>query len=134
MDYLDLLDKAQKEMPEEISGQDRFKCSNIKGHIEGNKTILVNLKQISKELDREEQGILKYLLRELATPGKINGERVILGTKVSAKLINTKLKKYISEYVICSECSKPDTKLEKEKEITYIKCLACGSKKPIRTI
>ena len=73
-------------------------------------------------------------MRELATPGKIAGERVIFGTKVAASAINKKIKKYVSEFVYCSECGKPDTKLVEEKEINYLRCLACGSKKPVKTV
>ena len=116
-DYEQMLKKAQEELPENISKGERFVIEKVKGHLEGKKTILV-----------------KYLLRELATPGKIIRDRTILGTKVSAGKINKKIKKYASEFVFCSECSKPDTELTEEKEITYLKCLACGTKKPVKSL
>ena len=119
-------------MPERSSSSERFVLENIRGHLEGNKTILVNLKKIAKDINRNENELLKYLLRELASPGKWDGERAILGTKVAASLINKKIKKYVSEYVYCSECSKPDTQLMREKDFTYLRCLACGSKKPVK--
>lgn len=133
MDYEKLLEKAEKELPEISTSYDRFKLEKIKGHLEGNKTILSNLKQIAKQLNRELNHLLKYLLRELATPGKIVGSRVILGSKVPASSINKKIKKYLSEFVICSECGKPDTKLVEIEGISYLKCLACGSKKPVKS-
>ncbi len=133
-DYEQLLKKAQEELPEKIQGSERFTIDKILGHLEGNKTILVNLKQIAKNLGRDENHLLKYLLRELATPGKFEKDRVILGTKVSASAINKKIKKYASEYVFCSECSKPETKLVEEKGITYLRCQACGAKKPVKSI
>lgn len=133
-EYETLLDKAVEELPETIAGTDRFNIEKVKGHIEGNKTVIINFKKIAKDIGRDETHLLKYLLRELATPGKIAGERVIFGTKVSATAINKKIKKYVSEFVLCSECGKPDTKLIEEKEINYLRCLACGSKKPVKTI
>jgi len=133
-EYETLLNKAVEELPETIAGSDRFTIEKVKGHIEGNKTVIINLKKIAKDIGREETHLLKYLLRELATPGKIAGERVIFGTKVSATAINKKIKKYVSEFVLCSECGKPDTKLIEEKEINYLRCLACGSKKPVKTV
>ncbi|MBT4935396.1 translation initiation factor IF-2 subunit beta [Candidatus Woesearchaeota archaeon] len=132
--YEDLLTKAVEELPEQVKGGERFTVDKIKGHIEGNKTVLVNLKKIAKDLERDETHLLKYLLRELATPGKIIRGRVILGTKVSAGMINKKIKKYVSEFVFCAECSKPDTSLTEEKGITYLKCQACGAKKPVKNI
>ena len=85
----ELLKKAEKELPELSAGNDRFVLEKIKGHLEGNKTVLVNLKKIAKDIGREENHLLKYLLRELAAPGKIFGGRVILGTKISAAIINS---------------------------------------------
>ncbi len=132
--YEELLKKAEGELPEMGESGERFAFDKIVGHIEGNKTVLVNLKKIAKDLSREESHLLKYLLRELATPGKFVGDRVILGTKVSASSINKKIKKYASEFVYCSECSKPDTQLIVEKGITHLKCLACGTKKPVKSV
>ncbi|MBI4981424.1 hypothetical protein HZC30_07790 [Candidatus Woesearchaeota archaeon] len=77
---------------------------------------------------------MKYLLRELATPGKFVGERTIFGTKVPASSINKKIRQYASELVYCSECGKPETKLVEEKEVIYLRCLACGAKKPVKRV
>jgi len=133
-DYEQLLKKAEEELPERISSGERFTLDNVRGHLEGNKTVLVNLKKIAKDLSRDPNHLLKYLLRELATPGKYVRDRVILGTKVSAKAINKKIKKYVSEFVYCSECGKPDTQLSEDKGITHLKCQACGTKKPVKSI
>ena len=133
-DYEQLLQKAEQELPEVGSNTERFVLEKVMGHIEGNKTVIINLKKIAKGFNRDEQHLLKYLLRELATPGKFVGERLILGTKVSASKINKKIKQYASEFVYCMECGKPDTQLVAEKGITYLKCLACGIKKPVKNI
>jgi translation initiation factor 2 subunit 2 len=133
--YEDLLKKAEEELPENVSGGERFVIEKVKGHLEGNKTVLINLVKIAKDLGRNIEHLLKYLLRELATPGKIIRGRIVLGTKVSAAKINKKIKKYASEFVFCSECNKPDTELVEEKGgILYLKCLACGSKKPAKIL
>ena len=129
-----MLQKAEQELPEKIIASDRFVIEKVVGHIEGNKTVISNLKKIAKDISREPDHLLKYLLRELATPGKFEGERTIFGTKVSATALNKKIKKYVSEYVYCSECGKQDTKLIEEKGIIYLRCLACGSKKPVKNI
>tara|TARA_Y100000031_G_C8016862_1_gene290643 strand:- start:60 stop:470 length:411 start_codon:yes stop_codon:yes gene_type:complete len=132
--YEALLKKAEEELPEKISKGERFIIENVRGHLEGNKTVLVNIRKIAKDIGRDENHLLKYLLRELAAPGKIVRDRVILGSKVSAKAINKKIKKYVSEFVYCSECGKPDTQLLEEKGITKLKCLACGVKKPVKNL
>ncbi len=132
--YEELLKKAQTELPEHSASSERFVIDKVMGHIEGNKTVIVNLKKIAKDLSRDEHHLLKYLLKELAAPGKFMEDRVIFGTKVAASAINKKVRKYASEFVYCSECSKPDTKLIEEKGITYLRCLACGVKKPVKNL
>lgn len=132
--YEQMLQKAEEELPENVSGKERFTIEKVRGHIEGNKTVIINLKKIAKDIGRDENHLLKYLLRELATPGKFERERIIFGTKVAASAINKKIKKYVSEFVLCAECHKPDTRLTEEKEIVYLKCLACGAKKPVKRI
>ena len=135
MDYEQLLKKAEEELPDQAVGSDRFVLEKVKGHLEGNKTVIINLKKIAKDLSRDPNHLLKYLLRELATPGKYVRDRTIFGTKVSASAINKKIKKYVSEFVQCSECGKPDTQLNEEKGgIIYLKCQACGVKKPVKKI
>lgn len=133
-DYEKLLEKAEKELPEKMVSYERFKVEKIRGHIEGNKTILVNLGQIARQLNRKMEHLLKYLLRELAAPGKMAGGRVVLGTKVPASLINKKIRKYISEFVVCAECGKSDTNLEEVEGVNYLKCLVCGSRKPVKRV
>ncbi len=132
--YEELLKKAQTELPEHSTSSERFVIDKVVGHIEGNKTVIINLKKIAKDLSRDDSHLLKYLLKELATPGKFVEDRVIFGTKVAASAINKKIKKYASEFVYCSECNKPDTKLVEDKGITYLRCLACGVKKPVKNL
>ena len=45
-----------------------------------------------------------------------------------ASRINEKIAQYANEFVFCPECGKPDSKLEKEGQLLYIKCSACGAR------
>jgi len=133
MDYEKLLKKARKEIPESVLKTERFEIPKVKGHIEGNKTIISNFEQIADILGRPLEHLLKYVLRELATPGDMRKGTLIIGTKVSASRINEKIEKYAEEFVICPECKKPDTKLMKEGKVTFMKCLACGAHHPVKS-
>ena len=75
--------------------------------------------------------MLKYVLKELATPGELQKNMLLIGRKVSAKLINEKIENYAKTFVICKECGKPDTKFEKDEGISFLKCMACGAKHPL---
>jgi translation initiation factor 2 subunit 2 len=70
----------------------------------------------------------------LATPGHIDGNRLILQRKVSKNLIEKKIEDYANEFVYCKECKRPDTHFEKSKRIIFLKCEACGAKQALRRI
>lgn len=132
-DYKDLLKKGIKELPESVkSTGERFEIPKVKGHLEGNKTIIINFFQIADTLNREYSHMLKFLQRELAAPAKIEGQRLILGRKIPASLVNDKIRSYANIFVICPSCNKPDTKLVKEGKVLFLKCMACGAKQPIK--
>lgn len=134
MDYEQLLEKARKELPEDILKTKRFDIPKVKGHIQGNRTIISNFLQIASTLGREPEQILKYILKELATPGEIKKSgSVIIGTKISASRINEKIQQYVKEFVLCPECNKPDTELTKDDRLIFIKCQACGAKHIVKS-
>lgn len=129
--YENLLEQAyQKVKP--IKQSERFEIPKIEGHVEGTKTILTNLHQIASHIRRDINHLLKYLLRELASSGKIEGNRVILQRKIPSVKINDKIQSYVQEFVICRECKKPDTELIKEERFMFVHCLACGAKHSVR--
>ncbi len=131
--YEQLLEKAKASLPEIKENIERFEIPKATGHIQGNKTIISNFGNIVKIFNRHQEHLLKYLLKELATPGNIDGPRLILGRKISSSLINSKIEQYAREFVLCPVCKKPDTLLAKEERITMMKCTACGAKNPVRT-
>jgi translation initiation factor 2 subunit 2 len=133
-DYKKLLKKTIKELPESAMERSRFEIPKVKGHIQGNNTIITNFKQIAKYLSRDENHFLKFILKELAAPGKFVRDNLIIGTKMSSSLINEKIHKYAEVFVLCPVCGKPDTVIEIEKGISTLKCTACGAKHPVRKI
>ncbi|MFA5855766.1 MAG: translation initiation factor IF-2 subunit beta [Candidatus Pacearchaeota archaeon] len=112
---------------------ERFEIPKIEGHLEGTKTILSNIPQISSYLRRDPDHFLRFLLKNLATSGTFRNSIAILQTKISSQKINEKIEDYVKEFVVCKECKKPDTELVKEKGFTIMHCLACGAKHPVRT-
>ncbi|MFT4313121.1 MAG: translation initiation factor IF-2 subunit beta [Candidatus Woesearchaeota archaeon] len=132
MDYDTLLDNAFENMPESAKHRDRFVIPKVSGHVEGSKTVIKNISEIAKKLERDEQHLMKFLLRELATPGTFQGSRFVFGSKLSPVLINEKVQKYADNFVFCPACGKPDTYLVKEKEGSFMICKACGAKSSVR--
>lgn len=131
-DYEKLLDEAYKKIKPIKSEGERFEVPKAEGMIEGNRTIITNFLQISNYLRRKPEHLVKYLQRELASPGTLEGDRLILVKKVPSSRINEKIKEYTEEFVICRECKKPDTELIKQGEFMFLHCLACGAKHSVR--
>lgn len=133
MDYEALLQKARSELPEDVDKSERFEIPKVKGHIQGNKTILSNVSQIATTLRRPQPLLVKYIEKQLATKGIIEGNFVIFNSKISAAKINMRIQQFADQFVICKECGKPDTKLSKDTGVYFLSCQACGAKYSLNT-
>lgn len=130
--YEELLEEAYRKTKQIDNSGERFEIPKIEGHIEGKKTILTNFFQIALQIRRKPEHFQKFLLKELATSGQREGERLVLNNKIPSAKINQKIEEYVQEFVLCKECKKPDTELIKEDRLNFIHCLACGAKKSVR--
>ena len=132
-DYEKLLGEAfEKVKPCEFC--DRFEVKKAVGMHEGTKTIVTNFFQIAICLRRKPEHLAKFLLGELASSGSIEGERLVLTRKLTSAQINEKIEKYANLFVKCANCGKPDTEIVKEGTQSFLKCMACGTKKAIHDI
>ena len=128
-----MLNDAYTKIKKTEGNGERFEIPKIEGRFEGKKTILTNFAQIVSHLRRTPEHFQKFLLKELATPGQRDGDRLVLNNKVPSAKINQKVEEYVNEFVLCKECKKPDTQLLREDRVTFIHCLACGAKHPVRS-
>lgn len=132
INYNDLLDRAIFKLPNEKVLNERFTVPDIKLYSEGKTTIIDNFLLISDVLRRDKDHLMKYLTRELGTAGKIEGQKALFQGHFTKEQISINIKSYINEYVICSECNRPDTTLEKIDRILILKCAACGAHRPVK--
>lgn len=130
--YNDLLKRARTELPESMTAHSRFNIPTVEVLYEGNTTVLRNFTEVADKLNREPSQILAYLLKELGTAGNLDGKRVIFKGRLLAKKIDERVKDYARVFVICSECEKPDTHLEKEGRTMVLRCHACGAHRPVK--
>lgn len=130
--YEKLLEQAYKEVKVVGKGNERFEIPKVEGNITGNNTYITNFYQIADYLRRDLNHLAKFLEKELAVYGKIEGSRLMLKTKLSSEKVNDKIQRYAKEFVICPVCGKPDTELVSEKGIKFKHCLACGAKSPVK--
>ena len=130
--YEALLDHAYENITETSGDEGRFTVPPAKVFIEGKTTVLDNFAEIVSILRRDQEHLMKFLLGELGTSGKIDGNRAIFNGKFESELIRNIVIKYTEDSVICSECGRPDTHLVKDGRITLLRCDACGSHRPVR--
>lgn len=125
--YKDLLKRVQSETVKTQIDGERFKVPKADVFYEGNTTVLKNYDKIIDTINREGDHLLKFLLGNVGTAGDIVGGRVVFQGKIPTKTIQDKITEYIDQYVICSECKRPDTHLVKKDRTIIIRCDACGA-------
>lgn len=131
-DYQTLLKRARDKLPKAISDHARFQVPELDVLIEGKTTVVRNFAEIASAINRDPADILAYLLRELGTAGTSEGKRVIFKGRVSTEQIKDRLDSYVLTYVLCSECTRPDTKLVKDGRTLILECDACGAHRPVK--
>ncbi len=130
--YEQLLKQAYSNITERTESSERFVVPEVKAYVEGKTTILENFIEITGKVRRDPDHMMKFLLGELGTSGKLDGNRAIFNGKFEIALIKAIIKSYVDDYVICSECGKPDTRLVKDDRVMILRCDACGSHRPVR--
>lgn len=101
----------------------------------GNRTILRNFRQIAEVMRRDPQGLAVFMGKELATSANLDQDlRLILLGRKDRESIERVIQRYFKDYVICPVCGSPDTKLVKERKVTFLVCEACGAKSPVREV
>jgi translation initiation factor 2 subunit 2 len=130
--YDDLLKRACQQMPEVSAKKERLELPRIMIQTVGMRTIIANFKDIADALDRDPQHVLKFLTREMATAATFHDSRAIFQGKFRSDSFERLLQRYLEGYVTCPVCKRPDTRLAKEKRLSFIVCNACGAKSSVK--
>ncbi|KON29278.1 hypothetical protein AC477_06110 [miscellaneous Crenarchaeota group-1 archaeon SG8-32-1] len=111
MNYKELLDRARSQLPLDVHEHKRFEVPTPRSHVVGMRTILSNFREISEALNRDPRHILKFFSGEMATAATMQRNRAI-----------------------CPVCTRPDTKIVKDKRFLFLVCEACGARSSISTL
>ena len=133
MNYETLLERAYTRLPK-VEKHKRFEVPTPIISLSGKFTIIQNFVQIANVIRRDPKHMARYFFKELAIPGKLEGNKLILQRAFRKEEIEKTLKSYCDEFLYCKECKKPDTKLTKRNKIMFIKCEACGAERSVRKI
>lgn len=132
MDYEELLKRARSKLPPTVLEHKRFEIPKPRSYVIGMRTIIHNFKEISDTLNRDPQHVLKFLSKEMATAGTIDGARAIFKGKFGRNTIERLINRYTEAFVTCPVCKRPDTKIVKERRLYFLVCEACGARSSIR--
>lgn len=133
-DYDTLLKRARAQIPDVTSKRERLELPKLSYARIGMRTVIFNFKEIADALDRDPQHLLKYLTGEMATAATVQGSRVIFQGKFSEDTFHRLIQRYMETFVVCPVCKRPDTKIVKEKRLSFIICQACGAKSSIKQL
>jgi len=131
-EYESFLDRALSQIPDIKVMDSRFVIPEPRLFYEGRTSVLENFETIVDYINRDRNHLMTYLLRELGTAGKIEGLRAIFQGRFLRESIGAIIKSYVEEFVICSECGRPDTHLTKSDRVLMLKCDACGAHRPVK--
>ncbi len=131
--YNILLERARSKIPQNVFEGSRFKIPTLRIFTEGNKTSILNFKEIADLLNRNPHDIMKFFLRELATRGNFEGTRATFIGRFGQLTLKSLMKRYTDKYVICPFCHKAETRIIKEEKFSFLQCEACGAKETIKS-
>jgi translation initiation factor 2 subunit 2 len=132
--YDTLLKRARTQLPEVTSKRERLELPRLNYARIGMRTVIFNFKETADALDRDPQHLLKYLTGEMATAATIQGSRVIFQGKFSEDTFHRLMDRYTETFVVCPVCKRPDTKIVKEKRLSFLVCEACGARSSIKQL
>lgn len=133
-DYEALLKRARSQVPEVGLKQERLEIPRLSHAVIGMRTVIYNFREVSAALDRDPMHVLKYLSGEMATAATIQESRAIFQGKFSQDTFVRLLQRYMESFVVCPICKRPDTKLIKERRLSFLVCEACGARSAIKQL
>ncbi|KAL0481771.1 translation initiation factor 2 subunit beta [Acrasis kona] len=101
------------------------------------KTIFINFQEICSNLHRQQEHVIAYIFSELSTSGSVAaGQQLIIRGVYRDKDIESVLKKYISDYVLCRVCNSMETILTRDPNtrLYTLNCLSCGANRTVSAV
>jgi translation initiation factor 2 subunit 2 len=131
MEYEASLDRAMESVPDFDTGESRLSVPDAQAQKDGAFTRLTNLGAVADALSRDPEHIHRVVQRELGTNGQYDDGRARYNGSFSGGDFDSAIEGYVEEFVRCSECGLPDTKLVMEDRTRMLRCEACGAFRPV---
>ena len=131
MEYEASLDRALDAVPDIGSAGDRLSVPDAVSQSDGAFTRFTNLDEVADALNRETDHVHRFVQQTLATSGKLSEGVGRYNGSFSERDFEGAIDDYTEEYVRCSECGLPDTRLVQENRNLMLRCDACGAFRPV---
>eukprot|EP00657_Telonema_sp_P-1_P012732 TRINITY_DN9486_c0_g1_i1.p1 TRINITY_DN9486_c0_g1~~TRINITY_DN9486_c0_g1_i1.p1 ORF type:complete len:194 (+),score=55.61 TRINITY_DN9486_c0_g1_i1:33-614(+) len=122
----------------DISGRKAFRMKPPQVFREGTKkVVLVNFPEICTQMNRQPEHVLAFMLAELGTSGSLDAaSRVTFKGRFQPKHIESIVRQYLKEYVLCKLCKSPATVLTKDSNtrLYFMKCDTCNASRSVQPI
>ncbi|MCQ4333047.1 translation initiation factor IF-2 subunit beta [Natronomonas sp. F2-12] len=131
MEYGDSLDRALDSVPDIGSAGDRLSVPDPVAQTDGAFTRFTNIDAVADALNRETEHLHRFVQQTLATSGKLDEGVGRYNGDFDEDDFQHVIDEYTEEYVRCSECGLPDTRLVQEDRTLMLRCDACGAFRPV---
>ena len=129
--YEALLERARAKLPPVRTGGERFQVPEPDVMTDGKNTVIRNFQEITGILRRDPDHVIGFLAKEFGCPGVLDLPRGFLKSRLTKDQLSQRVREYTAKYVICTECKRPDTHLQKDGRLTLLVCEACGAQRPV---
>ncbi len=132
MDYESSLDRAMDAVPDIKGDSERLRVPDPTAQPDGAFTRFNNLADVADALARDTDHLHRFVQRSLATSGKLEAGVGRYNGSFTERDFQGAVDDYTDEYVRCSECGLPDTRLVQENRTMMLRCDACGAFRPVK--
>ncbi|MEM2904301.1 MAG: translation initiation factor IF-2 subunit beta [Candidatus Bathyarchaeia archaeon] len=132
--YNEMLEAAYAKLPVLGGTGERFETPKAIISSVGNRTFIQNFKEICDRLNRDPNHVLRFLSRELATAGSWKENYAVFQGRFLSEGIQRLISRYVSDFVTCPVCKRPDTRIEKQGRFSFLACEACGARSAVRSV
>lgn len=137
-EYDELLQRILGMLNPDISERKAFRMKPPEVVMDGTKkVVLVNFPEICSAMNRHPDHVLSFMLAEMGTSGSLDGtSRVTFKGRFKPKQIESIIRQYVKEYVLCKLCKSSDTKLNKDQatRLYFMVCNTCSAHRSVNPI
>mmetsp|Transcript_26724 Transcript_26724/g.53294 ORF Transcript_26724/g.53294 Transcript_26724/m.53294 type:complete len:395 (-) Transcript_26724:184-1368(-) len=117
-----------------IDPEYRYKMPTVFGKVEGRgngiKTVIVNCSELAPSLHRDAGELNKFFGCELGAQTTMNekDDRFVVNGSHTDAILQEMVHRYVEKFVLCPNCSLPETNYKIKNGLIHHVCAACGAK------